>query len=112
MGDVTHGRHGPGPAGRHLGEVGASQGPARNVRRFGQASDLDCREAVDVGAGREPRALLDHGAGAHDAAGAEHAAVTDDGAWFDDGPGADATAMDHRPGADDHSVVDDEIVVG
>ena len=58
------------------------------------------------------RALLDDRAGAHDAPGTEHAVVTHDRARLDDGSGADATAVDHRAGTDDHTVVDDEVVVG
>src|SRR5207237_559784 len=66
---------------------------------------------VDLAAGCETRALLDDGSGAHEAAPTEHAAVTHDRTGFDDGPGADATAVDHGAGADDHAVLDDEIVV-
>ena len=85
--------------------------PGRDRGRLGDASDVDGGEAVDVAAGVEAGALLDNRSGAHDAAGADHAAVTHDRPGFDDRAGADAAAVDHRPGADDHAVVDDQVVV-
>src|SRR5204863_2415419 len=60
----------------------------------------------------EMRALLDDGAGAHGTPAAEYAVVTDDGAGLDDRSRADPTAVGHRAGPDDHTVVDDEVVVG
>src|SRR5207253_2233914 len=81
-------------------------------RHLVEASDLGGGESVDVGAGRESRALLHDGPGTHDASGAEDAPVAHDGAGFDDGTSADATAVDHGAGTDDHAVLDDEIVVG
>src|SRR6266540_7144355 len=80
------------------GKVVALPRPRWDVGRLRHAPNVDGWEAVDLGAGREARALLDDCSGAHHAAGAEHAAVTDDRSWLDDGSGADATAVDHGPG--------------
>ena len=60
----------------------------------------------------EPGALLDARPGADDRPGADQAAVAHDRAGLDDGAGADVAAVDHRARADDHVVVDDQLVVG